>query len=184
MPLCYIDPVLSADFIPRALAPVAHVDAVEQEGERGGVEAQFAIFDIGRLGPTEGPAFQSFRQNPNSSPIPVEDLEEAAAFVSEGEDGAAFGIFQQSGAHRVVQAVEAAAHVAGLDSHEDFQTAGKTQHDLACSSSRISATASATWLAEAIESLAPPGRRISMVPSAAGFPHPSITAGIREKNPE
>ena len=48
----------------------------------------------------------------------------------------------------------------------------------------INATASATWLAEVSESLAPPGRDISMAASAGAFPLTSIRAGTSERNPE
>jgi GTP-dependent phosphoenolpyruvate carboxykinase len=58
----------------------------------------------------------------------VEELEERPPFVSEGEDRAAPGILLELVGNRVVQAVEAAAHVARFDRHEHFQAAGKTQH--------------------------------------------------------
>jgi hypothetical protein len=44
---------------------------------------------------------------PETSSIPVEDLEERPAFVGEGEDGSALGIFLELVGHGVVQAVEA-----------------------------------------------------------------------------
>ena len=43
--------IISPDLIPGSLAAVAHVNAVWQHGERGGVESEFAVFDIGWLGP-------------------------------------------------------------------------------------------------------------------------------------
>ena len=47
---------------------------------------------------------------------------------SMGEDGAALGILAQAGGDGLVETVETAAHVAGLHSDEDFQTAGEAQH--------------------------------------------------------
>jgi len=51
-------------------------------------------------------------------------------------------VILERGAHRVVQAVEAAAHVAGLDRDEDLEAAGEAQHGR--ESSRMRAAASGT----------------------------------------
>ena len=39
---------LSIQLVPRAAASVTHVDAVEQQGERGGVETELAGLRVGR----------------------------------------------------------------------------------------------------------------------------------------
>jgi hypothetical protein len=83
---------ISADFIPCALATVAHVDTIEQKRKGGGVETELSILHIACFGPRERAPFQSFRQNPDSTSIPIEDLEQAAALVGEGKDGSALGI--------------------------------------------------------------------------------------------
>ena len=61
-----------------------------------------------------------------------------------------------------MEAVEAAAHVAGLDGDEDFQTAGEAQHGRGLASSRMRATASGMWPGAVMVSFAPPGRMSSM----------------------
>lgn len=81
------------DFIPGALASVSHVDAIKEQGERGGAEAEFSLVDVGRLGPGEGAFFEAFGEHPDAAAVPVEDFEEGAAFIGEGEEGSAFGIF-------------------------------------------------------------------------------------------
>ena len=88
---------LLASFIPRAPAAVAHVDAVEKQGERGGVEPEFAVADIGGAGPGEGAFFKPLGQHPKAAAVPVENFKKGAALVGEGEDGAAAGIFPEPG---------------------------------------------------------------------------------------
>src|SRR5437764_870709 len=58
-------------------------------------------------------------------------------------------------ADRTKQPLETFAHVAGLNRHEHFEAAGKTQHGF--SSARTNAAASATWLVSRISNRAPPG---------------------------
>lgn len=56
-------------------------------------EAQFAILDVGAFGPGEGAALDALSQAPETAAVPVEDLEQGAALVGEGEDGAAARVF-------------------------------------------------------------------------------------------
>lgn len=65
-----------------------------------------------------------------------------------------------------MQAVEAAAHVAGLDGDEDLQAAGEAQHGRGLANSRMRAAASGIWPGAVMASFAPPGRMSSM--AAAG----------------
>jgi hypothetical protein len=113
------------DFIPGALAAIAHVDAIKEQGEGGGAEAEFSLVDIGGFGPGEGAAFEAFGEHPDAAAVPVEDFEQGAAFVCKGEEGSAFGVFAEEGADGVVEAIKAAAHVAGLDGNIDFECAGE-----------------------------------------------------------
>lgn len=132
----------SGQFIPWPLAAIAHVDAVEQQGQGGGTQPQLPVPDIRPFRPREGTALQPFCQNPEAAPVEVEQLEDRATPVGEGEDRAALRVFLELGRHRVVEAMERLAHVAGLHGHEDFEAAGKAQHGR--DSSRIHAAASGT----------------------------------------
>src|SRR5690606_25050042 len=133
----------SPKFIPRALAAVPHVDAIQQEPECGGVEPQLAVADIGSLRPAERAALQPLRQDPQAAAIEVEDLEQGPALVGEGEDGSVPRIFPQLVGHQIMETVETAAHVARLHGDEDLQAAGERQHGRA--SWRRSSTASPSW---------------------------------------
>jgi hypothetical protein len=42
------------------LAAVPHVNSIEQQGQRGGVEAELAVFHIGGFGPGKRAAFKTF----------------------------------------------------------------------------------------------------------------------------
>jgi hypothetical protein len=53
----------------------------------------------------------------------MENFEEAAAFVSEGKKGPAPGVLPEKMGHGVVEAVEAASHVAGLDGDKHLEAA-------------------------------------------------------------
>ena len=170
------------DFIPRPLASIAHVDAVEQEGKRGGVEAKLAVFDIGCLGPGESPSFQSFCQNPEAASIPVEDFEQGAAFVGESEDGAALGILQEPGGYQIMKTVEATAHVASFHCDEYFQAAGKAQHGRDGWSSRSKAAASWACAGELIVIFAPPGNVTSNTERPVASAPCCNSAGTKEKN--
>ena len=86
-----------------------------------------------------------------------------------GEDG-----------HRIMQTVEAAAHVARFNSDEDFQAAGKTQHGREEYSSRIKAAARSTWPGNEIRSFAPPGSNTSMARPTAMEVEWSISAGTSD----
>lgn len=69
--------------IARGYIPLA--DAVKKHGERGGVEAKFAVLVVGALGPGEGAPFKPFGQHPKAAAVPVEDFEQGAALVGESE---------------------------------------------------------------------------------------------------
>jgi hypothetical protein len=111
----------SSNLIPRSLATVAHVDSIKEECEGGGVKPEFSVFDVGGSRPGEGASFESLCQNPKSAAIPIEYLEETAAFVGKGEDGTAFRVFAELIGDGVMEAVEAAAHVARLYGDENFE---------------------------------------------------------------
>ena len=67
------------------------------------------------------------------------------------------GGFPQAVAHRIVQAVEAAAHVASLYGYKDLETAGGVQHGFGSWSSRIREAAKDSLDMLSISSRAPPG---------------------------
>jgi hypothetical protein len=108
-------------FEPSPAHAVAKVNAVGKHGEGGGLEAEFAGFGIGGLGPTEGPALKTFRMDPEASAIPVEELEKVAGTVDEDEDGSAAGIVVEVVDDLGVEPVERFAHVAGFEGEEDAQ---------------------------------------------------------------
>ena len=99
--------------IPRALAAVAHVNAVLQKHERGGGETEFGFLDVRVFGPGEGAFFKPLGQHPKAAAVPVEDLKQGAALFCEGEDGAAAGIFVELGGDCVIAERQGAAPATG-----------------------------------------------------------------------
>lgn len=118
--------IISGKLIPGLPAAFAHVDSVEKEGERGGAEAEFPAGYIDSLRPGEIAFFQTFRQYPQATPVPVKDFKEAAAFVGEGEECPAVGIFTEFSCDGLVKSVKGFAHVARLYAEEDTDAAGET----------------------------------------------------------
>ena len=82
----------------------------------------------------------------------------ASHLLLKAKNGPAPGVLTVNNGHGVVEAVEAAEHVAGLDCDNNLEAAGKTQHCRGFSSSRMRATASGIWPGVLMASLVPPGQ--------------------------
>ncbi len=77
-----------------------------------------------------------------------------------------------------MKAVKAAAHVAGLDGDENFQTAREASHGRGLASLRMRAAAIGIWPDEVMTSFAPPGKIISMGgPNGDGASNSAATSG-------
>ena len=118
--------IFSFTLEPGAAHAVAQIDAVGEHGERGGFEAELAVFGVGGLRPAEGPALKPFCVYPETRSIPVEEFEEVARTVDEDEDRAAAGIVAEAVDDFGVESVEGLAHVAGFQREEDAQAAGES----------------------------------------------------------
>ena len=60
---------------PGSAHAVAQVDAIGEHGEGGGLEAEFAVFGGGGLGPLEGATLESFGMHPEAGPIPMQEFD-------------------------------------------------------------------------------------------------------------
>ncbi len=73
--------------------------------------------------PAVTPFFKTFGEHPQAAAVPVEDLDEIAAFVSEEEGGTTQGIGPEFVLHDDGESVEALAHVAGFGGEVDPESA-------------------------------------------------------------
>ena len=115
-------------FIPGSLQAVSQVDANGEHGQCGGFDDELAAVAVDVLRPTEGAFFKPFCDEPISSSIEVEDLDESAGFVREEEGRATEGIETEVVACERGEGVEALAHVAGFERDIDFKVGVEGEH--------------------------------------------------------
>lgn len=107
-------------FIPGALHAVLEVDSAEQHFESFGFQREFELAVGEGTWAAEAALFEPFRQNPNASPIPVEEFDVVAVAIEEDEYFAREWIFAQFVAHHDAEGVEALSQVAGTSGEADF----------------------------------------------------------------
>ena len=95
------------------------------------LRSEFELFVAGVVagGPAEGSFFEAFGGDPKAAAIEVEELESVAAFVDEGKDGFFDKFLAEVLRGDLGEAVEALAHVAGLEREIDLERGiGEVDH--------------------------------------------------------
>lgn len=115
-------------FIPWSFEAIAQVDPVGEHGEGGGFEDEFFATFLDVLWPAEGSFFKPFGDDPISGAIEVEDFDEGLSAIGKKEGGSACGVGADLVAGKFGEAVEAFAHVAGVEGDVDFEVAIEGEH--------------------------------------------------------
>src|SRR5580693_4244251 len=93
------------------------------------------------LWPRKRSLFQTFRQDPDSRPVPADNFDPRVPPITEHKQRAMLEVFAQPLSHQRVQPIEPFAHVAGFHRHEHFQAAREAQHGWDSSRTTIAAKA-------------------------------------------
>lgn len=108
---------------------VAQVDPVGEHGKGGGLKDESLTITFDILRPAEISAFKSFCHDPVSGSIEVEDFDEVASFIGEEEGSSAGGVDLDGVAGDLGEAIEALAHVTGLEGDVDLKVPIEGEHD-------------------------------------------------------
>lgn len=102
-----------------------HVNAIGEHDKGFGFEFQLGLPLLGSTRPEVGALLQAFGHEPKTSPIPVKDFEQAAPPVAEGKERTAARVLLQPVCDQSMQRVGPGAHVTGIQSNVDLETAAK-----------------------------------------------------------
>ena len=105
-----------------------HVDAIGKHRKGFGIQAQFDLSFLSAAWPKERAGLKPFGHDPISSSVPIKYLDEIAPFVGKNKQGAAACLFFEFISDQSAQSIGSRSHIAGLQRHEDLQTAGEAQH--------------------------------------------------------
>jgi len=96
-------------------------------------------------GPSEAAFLQSFRANPQAASVKDKKLQTSPLAIGEQEEVAAERIFAEGVTDETEEAVEALAHVDGIDGDEDAGGSREAEHELARISHKLLAKSRPLW---------------------------------------
>ena len=108
---------------------MGEVDSVQQKGEFAGTERDAGLAGMDDR-PGEATFLQSFGAYPQTASIKEEEFQARLLAISEQEEVAAEWVFAEGVTDETEEAVEALAHIDGIDGDEDAGGWRKAEHKL------------------------------------------------------